>query len=130
MELPTAPPPMIATSQVSATASLPEAIGGAPERISGTGRPGNPNSLRDLSHATNIALGREEGSMDLKGKSALITGSSRGIGRAVALRFARDGAEVVVNCVAHRDKAEAVAGETRTSRGKRCASTAAFPWGE
>ncbi len=49
--------------------------------------------------------------MRLKDKSAIVTGSSRGIGRAVALRFARDGAKVVVNCVADTDKAEAVAKE-------------------
>ena len=56
--------------------------------------------------------------MDLKGKSALITGSSRGIGREVALRFARDGAKVVVNGVASRDKAEAVASEIRALGGE------------
>jgi NAD(P)-dependent dehydrogenase (short-subunit alcohol dehydrogenase family) len=56
--------------------------------------------------------------MDLKGKSALITGSSRGIGREVALRFARDGAKVVVNGVASRDKAEAVAREIRALGGE------------
>jgi NAD(P)-dependent dehydrogenase (short-subunit alcohol dehydrogenase family) len=32
----------------------------------------------------------------LKGKTAIVTGSSRGIGRAIALRLARDGARVVV----------------------------------
>jgi NAD(P)-dependent dehydrogenase (short-subunit alcohol dehydrogenase family) len=51
--------------------------------------------------------------MTLKGKSAIVTGSSRGIGHAVALRFARDGAKVVVNCVANLDKAKAVADEIR-----------------
>ena len=56
--------------------------------------------------------------MDLKGKSALITGSSRGIGRAVALRFAKDGAKVVVNCVSTRDKADAVAKEIRAAGGE------------
>jgi 3-oxoacyl-[acyl-carrier protein] reductase len=41
----------------------------------------------------------------------LVTGASRGIGRAIALRLARDGFDVVVHCRSRRDDADAVAAE-------------------
>ncbi len=47
-------------------------------------------------------------------QSVLITGSSRGIGRAIALRAAADGFDVVVHCRARRDAADAVAAEITT----------------
>jgi 3-oxoacyl-[acyl-carrier protein] reductase len=47
----------------------------------------------------------------LEGKTALVTGGSRGIGRAIALELARAGAEVVVGCRSGADEAEAVARE-------------------
>jgi 3-oxoacyl-[acyl-carrier protein] reductase len=43
----------------------------------------------------------------------LVTGSSSGIGRAIALRLAAAGHDVVVHCRASRDKAEAVAQQVR-----------------
>ena len=48
-----------------------------------------------------------------KGKNALVTGSSKGIGRAVAIALAQGGANVTVNCSASRDQAEEVAKEIR-----------------
>jgi len=47
----------------------------------------------------------------LVGKTAIVTGSSRGIGRAIALEFARQGADLVVNYAQRRDDAEHVAAE-------------------
>jgi len=46
-----------------------------------------------------------------KSMSVLVTGSSRGIGKAIALRLARDGYDVVLHCRSQRAEADAVAGE-------------------
>lgn len=44
-------------------------------------------------------------------RSILVTGASRGIGRAIALRLARDGFDIAVHCRSRRELAEAVAAE-------------------
>jgi 3-oxoacyl-[acyl-carrier protein] reductase len=46
-------------------------------------------------------------------QTVLVTGSSRGIGRAIALRLARDGFDVVLHCRSQLGQAEAVAGQIR-----------------
>ena len=55
--------------------------------------------------------------MKLQGKSALVTGAGRGIGRAIALRLAREGADVTVNDI-NEQNAVAVAKEIE-STGRR-----------
>ena len=51
--------------------------------------------------------------MDLKGKAAIVTGSSSGVGRATALRLARRGCAVLINYSRSRDAAEQVSAEVQ-----------------
>jgi enoyl-[acyl-carrier protein] reductase III len=51
--------------------------------------------------------------MSLKGRVALITGGSRGIGRAITLKLASEGADVVINFFRKRDTAESTAEAAR-----------------
>jgi 3-oxoacyl-[acyl-carrier protein] reductase len=51
----------------------------------------------------------------LKGKVAIVTGASRGIGRAIAERLGQQGANVVVTYAGNRDKAEEVVAKIQQS---------------
>ncbi len=50
----------------------------------------------------------------MKNKTVLITGSSKGIGRAIALAFAREGFNVFLNCMKSTDKMEETLNEIKT----------------
>jgi 2-amino-4-hydroxy-6-hydroxymethyldihydropteridine diphosphokinase len=55
---------------------------------------------------------------ELTGLRALVTGSTSGIGRAIAVELARGGADVIVHGRRSRDAAEAVAAEVRRAGGR------------
>ncbi len=57
----------------------------------------------------------------LAGKTALVTGGSRGIGRAIALKLARQGAAVVVNYVRQAEQAKEVVRAITESGGRALA---------
>ena len=62
--------------------------------------------------------------MKLKEKIALVTGGSRGLGKAIALQLAKDGAQVVVNYATSTDKAEEVVAAIKAEGGKALAMKA------
>ncbi|MGN0942036.1 MAG: 3-oxoacyl-[acyl-carrier-protein] reductase [Selenomonadaceae bacterium] len=55
--------------------------------------------------------------MLLEGKCALVTGASRGIGKAVAIALAKEGAKVAINYAGSTEKAEAVKKEIEAAGG-------------
>ncbi len=61
---------------------------------------------------------------DLAGRAALVTGSNRGIGRAIVLALAQHGADIIVHCARNLDQAEEVAQIAR-GYGVRAACVAA-----
>jgi 3-oxoacyl-[acyl-carrier protein] reductase len=62
--------------------------------------------------------------MKLKEKIALVTGGSRGLGKAIALKLAEEGAQVVVNYSKSADKAEEVVSAIKSSGGNAQAALA------
>ena len=62
--------------------------------------------------------------MKLKDKVALVTGASRGLGKAIALQLASEGAQVVVNYATSSDKAEEVVSTIQSEGGKALAMQA------
>src|ERR1700756_4313266 len=67
----------------------------------------------------------QEGTMPtLKYKTALVTGASRGIGRATALALARAGAHVLVHYVRSRQEAKSLVAEIQTKGGRADAISA------
>jgi 3-oxoacyl-[acyl-carrier protein] reductase len=59
---------------------------------------------------------------DLKGRVALVTGGSRGIGKAIVLALARRGAKVIVNYASREDAARAVVDEVVAAGGSAAMS--------
>ena len=58
-------------------------------------------------------------SKEMEGRVALVTGASRGLGRAIAVRLAASGAKVAVNYLSSDEDAHSVAGEIEQICGRR-----------
>ncbi|MFB6889261.1 SDR family oxidoreductase [Kitasatospora sp. NPDC056327] len=87
--------------------------------VTGPGSGGSdPTEPRQTPHRRRTAMGR------FTGKTALVTGSTRGIGRATALRLAREGALVVVHGSRSREAAADTVAAIEKDGGRAFAVTA------
>jgi NAD(P)-dependent dehydrogenase (short-subunit alcohol dehydrogenase family) len=64
-------------------------------------------------------ISRDMPSLDFSGKSVIVTGSTTGIGRAIAMMFAKLGARVVV-CNPIQAECDTVAEEIKPGRCRKC----------
>src|SRR5919206_771048 len=65
-----------------------------------------PGTLGEMTPKPDHGEESYRGSGRLSGKAAIITGSDSGIGRAVAIAFAREGADVLISYLSEHDDAK------------------------
>lgn len=93
---------------------------GPPPAQQQSGQPGHENEMTPTPQRDNPEY---KGSGKLQGKTALITGGDSGIGRAVAILFAKEGADVAIAYLDEHEDAETTKREVE-SCGKRCITIA------
>ena len=82
-----------------------------------------PGSERDMSPKADHGERSYKGNKKLEGRVALITGGDSGIGRAVAIAFAREGADLLISYLSEHEDAEDTANLVE-KEGRRCITAA------
>ncbi len=82
----------------------------------------HPGIEADMERKPDYGEESYKGSGKLAGKAALITGGDSGIGRAVALAFAREGADVLISHLAEEAEDAAETARVVEAAGRRCVS--------
>src|SRR5215213_3247324 len=79
----------------------------------------HPGLEQDMAPEPDYGVETYEGSGKLEGKKAVITGGDSGIGRAVALAFAREGADVVISFLEEEEPDAAEAAQAVEDSGRK-----------